>query len=290
MILGIPVQDGHELTAKLLKNLFAVSTADLKIVIYDNGSEIPYTDGITFHPAIEEARQHNPQGIQFDIIRNTKNIGYYAPLKAIAAMYADEPLVGLIHNDMLIYEQGWNERMAACFADDPSLMLVGLVGSNEVDSLGGRGGGTVCFFRGEPGYQDQSAGGRVHGLVPAACLDSLFMMFRREGIEKLNEDWDNLTLAHFYDRIWPLRLVEQGYHVATMGIECDHMGGQTTVANPRYYADCKTWLEERNLPYENPETEMYLVAERRYLSEYREGKQFIPCRINGDYSYERTPN
>jgi len=222
------------------------------------------------------------------VVRNAKNIGYYAPLKQIADMFPDEELIGLIHNDMLIYEENWNQRLRDCFEADPQLMLVGFCGSNEVDERGGRGGGTLVNFRGAQGYQSPAAGGKNPGLVPAACLDSLFMMFRREAIDLLSEDWENLPLAHFYDRIWPLKLVEQGYHVATIGVECDHMGGQTTVANIRYREDCIRWLDERGLPYEDPETEMYLVAERRYLGEYRDQKHFIPCRINGDYGYERT--
>lgn len=273
MILGIPVQDGHELTDKLLESLAKTVRGDFTVVILDNNSDTPYNAA-----AYEEL----PFGVE--VVRFNKNVGYYAPLKKLYDDYDDE-LIGLIHNDMVIYEEGWNVRMEDCFTEDPQLELVGMVGSYEVDERGGRGGGTVLHFRGEGGYQSQAAGARIHGLVPSGCLDSVFMMFRRSGVEHLEEDWDNLPLAHFYDRIWPLKLVEQGYHVATLGVECDHMGGMTTVANPRYHDDCVAWLNERGIPYENPETEMYLVAERRYLGEYRDQKHFIPCRIREDYSY-----
>jgi glycosyltransferase involved in cell wall biosynthesis len=276
MILGLPVQDGHDLTRTALESLAkTVRSKSFKVVVIDNNSTEPY-----------QKSEFADLPLRVDIIRNKKNTGYYQPLIQLHDRYSSEALIGLMHNDMLLYEEGWDERMERCFTEDDKLYLVGLCGSYEVDERGGRGGGTACFFRGEKG-QSQAAGARIVGLMPSACLDSLFMMFKRNAIPALQEDWNNLPLAHFYDRIWPLKLVEQGYHVATLGVECDHMGGMTTVANPRYYDDCVTWLNERGIAYENPETEMYLVAERRYLGEFRETKRFIPCRIREDYSYER---
>lgn len=277
MILGIPAQDGHDLTRSLLENLAEVSTAtNFRVVILDNASDTPY-----------EQTAYADLSIEVDVIRYEKNKGFYAPLLDLCLMYPDD-LIGLSHNDVRLYEKDWNLRMAQCFAEDPKLKLVGLVGSNQVDERGGRGGGTFCNFRGAPGYQLPSTGYKASYLLPSACLDSLFMMFSRDAVSLLDEDWANLPLAHFYDRIWPLRLVEKGYHVGTLGVECDHMGGMTTVANPRYHDDCIKWLEDRGLPYTDPETEMYLVAERRYLGYFRDQTHFIPCQIGADYGYHRV--
>jgi hypothetical protein len=293
MILGIPVVDGHELTKTLLSSLDATVTGEsFKAVIIDNNSDVPY-----------KHEDYDHYNFPVNIIHLDTNIGYYQPLKDLSGIYDDE-LIGLIHNDMVLYERGWNERMEQCFTNDKKLSLVGLCGSSEIDALGGRGGGTVCFFRGgvvqvgETAYtgQDQAAGGRITELVPSACLDSLFMMFRREAISDLvteADPWGDITLAHFYDRIWPVRLVEAGWHVGTLGVECDHLGGMTTTGNMRYRNDCIKWLEERDLlgkRHEDPETSMYLIAEDRYLGEYRDNKHFIPCRVHGDYTYERIAN
>lgn len=272
MILGIPVQDGLELTQAFVANL-ASQAPNLKVVIIDNASERPY--------------QLADFATPISIIQNTKNEGYYAPLKQLYDEFPDEELIGLAHNDMLIYEMSWDMRMAKCFEDDPKLMLVGLCGSYEVDERGGRGGGTHVNFRGEHGFQSPAAGAKNVGLIPSACLDSLFMMFRREAVPILSEDWGALPLAHFYDRIWPLRLANWGYHVGTLGVECDHMGGMTTVGNIQYRNDCMSWLEKHRIPYENPETEMYLEAERRYFREFKDTK-LIPCRVMEDYSYVPT--
>lgn len=294
MILGIPVVDGHELTKALLDSLEKTVTGnDFLAVIIDNASEKLY-----------QPEDWLGYSFDVDIIRLPKNLGYYMPLKILAKDYPDDQLTGLIHNDMVLYEHGWNERMEHSFAMDEKLALVGLCGSNEIDGLGGRGGGTVCYFRGDDVQigdsvirgQSQDAGRRTADLVPSACLDSLFMMFRTSAIPDLvtvEDPWRDITLAHFYDRIWPVRLIERGWHVATLGVECDHLGGMTTTGNERYRNDCITWLDEHKVAWRledggcgNPETQMYLVAENRYLGEYRDTKHFIPMRVHGDYRVE----
>lgn len=289
MILGIPVVDGHLLTQNLLDSLVdSVGLPNmLTVVIIDNASAEPY----------EWSRYRN-YPFQVVVKRYEKNKGYYYPLLDLALDYPDEE-IGLIHNDMLLYTHNWDMQMRGAFAADPQLGLIGLCGSNEIDERGGRGNGTMCNFQGreimvgEQQYKGQGpeAGAPVAGLRPACVLDSLFMMFRRDVVPKLligDEKWDDLPLAHFYDRIWPVRTIEAGYRVGVMGIDCDHLGGMTTTGSQRYRDDCIKWLTEHNQPYDNPETEMYLLAERRFLGEYREQKHLIPCRVGEDYAFRTT--
>jgi hypothetical protein len=310
MILGVPVVDGHALTKAMLDSLAETVTGNnFEVCIIDNNSMNPY-----------ETKDFRNYPFPIHFLNLNINYGYYRPLELLYNQFDEAELIGLAHNDLFFYEKGWNERMEHSFAMDGKLALVGMVGSSEIDSLGGRGGGTVCFFRGAQVKvgdqmlqgQDQAAGRRTSDLIPSACLDSLFMMFRRQAIPDLvtaEDPWEDITLAHFYDRIWPVRLIEKGWHVATLGVECDHLGGQTTVGNQKYRDDCIEWLDNRNIPYQansefmdiaaakadprnhpcgNPETQMYLVAEDRYLKEYRDIKHFLPFRIHGDYSYERS--
>lgn len=284
MILGVPVVNGKELTQEFVKWLQPVVKGAFRLVIIDNASDDKYC------PC-----DFKDSNFPIDIIRNEKNIGYYSPLKQLYDKYPDEKLIGLTHNDMILYEEGWDLRMHQCFEDDPLLGLVGLCGSTEIDNLGGRGSGTMTNFMeqeikvGDKTYRGQAraTGAHIPDLRASVTFDSLFMMFRRDVIPSLcneNDPWEDVTLAHFYDRIWPIRVIEAGYRCATLGVNCDHLGGMTCTANMRYYNDCKQWLEERNIPYENPETEMYLVAERRYLGEYKTEKHFLPCIIGGDYA------
>lgn len=289
MIIGLPVVEGHELSKVALDHLTKNAVmASTKPVIIDNGSETPYN----CDPPFEICKEIN--GYKIGLITNKENIGYYQPLKQLFDQYPDEEFIGLMHNDLMLYEPGWDRRMLQAFEEDPQLGLIGLCGSREVDERGGRGGHTVCNFMGREVQvgaqtwkgQDPSAGKRIEGIEPAIVLDSLFMLFRRDVIPHLvreDEKWEDITLAHFYDRIWPIRTIEAGYHVITMGSDNDHIGGMTTTGNERYRNDCIKFLDDRGIPYDNPETEMYLVAERRYLGEYRDQKRWLPAIIREGY-------
>lgn len=309
MIIGLPVVEGHELSKVALDHLTKNAVmASTKPVIIDNGSEVPYNCQKPF----EICKEIN--GFKIGLISNEENIGYYQPLKQLFDQYPDEEFIGLMHNDLMLYEPGWDRRMLQAFEDDPQLGLIGLCGSREVDERGGRGAYTVCNFMGREvpvgdqiwRGQDPSAGRRIEGIEPAIVLDSLFMLFRRDVIPHLvrdDEKWEDITLAHFYDRIWPIRTIEAGYHVVTMGSDNDHIGGMTTTGNERYRNDCIKFLDERgiawreddsgiiaaerndprNVPCGNPETQMYLVAEDRYLHEYRDQKRWLPAIIREGY-------
>ena len=131
MVLGIPVVEGHDLTRALLDSLGATVTGgNFKVLIIDNASKKSYS--------IYEKYDYN---FEVRTVGLATNQGYYQPLKLLADEYPDEELIGLIHNDMVIYERGWNERMEQCFKDDDKLALVGLCGSSEIDERGGSGGG-----------------------------------------------------------------------------------------------------------------------------------------------------
>jgi len=310
MIIGLPVVEGHELSKVALDHLTKNAVmASTKPVIIDNASETPYNCDKPF----EICKEIN--GYKVGLISNKENIGYYQPLKQLFDQYPDEEFIGLMHNDLMLYEQGWDRRMLQAFEQDPQLGLIGLCGSREVDERGGRGGHTVCNFMGREVQvgaqtwkgQDPSAGKRIEGIEPAIVLDSLFMLFRRNVIPHLvreDEKWEDITLAHFYDRIWPIRTIEAGYHVITMGSDNDHIGGMTTTGNERYRNDCIKFLDdrgiawrdngstdiaaealdERNIPCGNPETQMYLIAEHRYLKEYRDQKHWLPAIIREGYN------
>lgn len=269
IVLACPALDGMDLTHQLMRSLAdtVVSPVDFTFVIIDNGSEVPYrADDYRWYP------------FRVRVIRNDSNTGYYAPLLQAAALATDGDIVGLIHNDVIIYEKGWDQRVIQSFVARPDLGMIGFVGSDEVDSAGGRGGGTMCFFRGEKG-QTQDAGKRVTDLVPAAILDSVVMLVRKPVIPALKID-ENISICHFYDKIWPLRLYEAGWKTGVLGVEMDHMGGMTAVVNPRYHESAREWCRKHGLSDDDPGTAIYLDAENRFLGEYR-AKRMIPNRMDG---------
>lgn len=277
MMLCIPTQDGHDWVRKVVDSLVeTVRGDDFRLLIVDNASTEPFAG-------------HQFLDVPFPVrvVRNDVNRGFYYPILQALEAGPREELVGVAHNDLVYYEVGWNQRMAACFAADGDLALVGVCGSSEADAQGGRGGGTMCNFR---GLAQAQPGLRVHGLEPAVVLDSQFMMFRASAVHHVETAWSDVALAHFHDRIWPLRAVYQGLHVGVLGMEVDHWGGTTIVANASYREDCRRWFLERPHLVPPPGAchgdvvdyghAMYLLGEDRLLSEFC-GR--LPCRVSSSY-------
>jgi hypothetical protein len=279
IVLGIPVMNGHNTTQQSVASIIGtvVDPTSFQLVIIDNGST----------PAYE--RSDFPPDFPIEVWRNEINQGFYAPLKELGefANLTEPAIFALMHNDCFIYEHGWDRRVREAFANDRYLGIVGFCGSYEIDANGGRGGGTMCFFRGDKG-QTQAAGLRIADLRPAAVLDSLFMAFRSE-VAGLLVSQEAPTPAHFYDKIWPMRAIEAGYHVAVMGVEVDHMGGITLVAETQYTKDMYRWCRENGIDDQgNPNLAVYLEAEHRFLHEYRDTKHLIPGGVGTDYVYRRA--
>lgn len=265
MILAIPVLENDGATLKCLDFLLDVTSPKTQVVIVNNGAEL--SDRIWQLPVT--------------ILQMEKNVGFYYPLQEIYDRF-DDPYLCLMHNDVLVYESGWDLRLIDAFKSNPHLYLIGFCGSNEADNAGGRGLGTMCNFRGERGQLQQHTGARIFDLRPGLILDSLFMGFRREAVPRLNITPD-IPLAHFMDRIWPMKLIEYGYRVGILGVEIDHIGG-TTICGAAYEASAKEWCATQGIPIETTgDLAMYLEAERRWLGEYRDDKKLIPARVRSDW-------
>jgi GT2 family glycosyltransferase len=257
--LAVPVIDQHNLTLQLLDSLdqTVLDTDAFSVLLVDNGSAEPYT-------CLDLRTHQRPYAV--DLIRNPTNIGYYRPLLQLATRATEADLVALAHNDLILYETGWDRRLRDHFVADGRLGMVGFCGSAELDRNGGRGGDTKCHFRGESG-QPQAAGRRITGLEPAIVLDSLFMAMRRPVVDALGVDI-HTPLCHFVDKLWCLRAIEAGWRVGVLGVEVDHLGGQTAIGVESYREDARRWcLSEGFDPGDDPGLAIYKEAERRFLAE-----------------------
>lgn len=250
--------DQHDLTRNCLAHLAAstVHPESLTVYIFDNASREPFALDQTY-------------GFEVISFRNEVNQGYYLPLLSVAAFATEADIVGLIHNDLYITEPAWDDRLRHSFIRNPRTGLIGLLGSNEVDHLGGRGGGTMGNFKGDVGQKMENTGERLYDYRPALVLDSLAMFFRKPVIQYLNID-EHVAPCHFYDKIWSLRTMQASYDVGVLGIECEHIGGQTAVGNADYRTHALAWCEKEGIsPDPDPETAVYLAAERVWLHEGR---------------------
>jgi len=286
LYLGVPVVDNHELTRQLLESLenTVIDPSQLHVVIIDNGSEVSYDEKFwSWGPS------RNPWSFTVTVQRSEENRGYYRPITDLEDMASSADVVGLCHNDLIFYEKGWDRRLRQAFVEKSNVGMIGFCGSSEVDDRGGRGGGTMMNFKGIKGALAEHTGRRVTDLQPAVIFDSLFICLRQPLVRLLGVD-DNIALNHFGDRVWPLRIIEHGWHVAVLGVEIDHMSGQTVVGIKKIEEDSRKWCEKHHVPIPDgmqAGTVVYLESERRYLTEYRDLKRMVPGRVTNNWNYRR---
>lgn len=247
---------------------------ETEFIIIDNGSDIPLDEsdfvGVT------------------KIIRNDKNIGVY-PCFLQGMIGATGDIVAFLHSDVVIWEDNWNSRVVQSFIDNPKLGLLGFIGSDEIDSSGGRGLGTMSNFQGftlrssEGVWTGSSAS--VHGKVMsdyrnAAVVDGCVMIIRRDAWNTIGNR-PFFPMHHFYDRLISTQMLESDFQVGVLGIAFDHFSGQTVNQEQKYHDDARLWLQSRGALNEGEpiDQQMYLLAEKIWLEEYRELKKIVPCRV-----------
>jgi glycosyltransferase involved in cell wall biosynthesis len=266
--------------------------SDYDIIILDNGSDEEFTTSI---PNVRVARYEEPIG------------PYYSIFEALE--HTDADILAFFHSDFFVYEKGWAKRVLEEFERDNRLGMVGFIGSNEIDLAGGRGYGTCGNFQGKTIIQEtgtvcdvlidgfeggplglstwsgspiEAHGEKITGFRYGAVVDGCSMILRRTALEDIGEK-ENFPLMHFYDRMISTQLLEKGWKIGTLGIECDHISGQT-MGEKKYIEACKKWaIEHRVQPAAigvNWDGIIYQEAERQWLREFREQKHFIPLKVD----------
>lgn len=284
IVIGIPVIDSHDITGQNLSITasYIKNKKDVTFVIVDNASEKPYTK-------IQQEGE-----LKIDIINNKTNIGYYYPLLQLYKKYPDADYIGLMHNDAAIYEEGWDVKIREAFQKDPKLAVVGLFGWQQVSKSAKNElpiGKIYWPFDvdapegDDPNYSQCHK--RIHKVTPALILDSLFMVFKRDVIPSLGID-ENITISHGYDKIWSLRLIEQGYRVAVMGIQFMHKGGGA--GGEKSKKMFKEWFDKRwevNSPIEYVYDIAFFETQVLVVNEFRDRKKMIPAKIDNKYKIKK---
>jgi len=305
----IPVLNQHPLFVESLNLLTANLTRpeEVEVLIIDNGS----TEKIS--------NKLETLGINWDltgktdrlgVITNEINIGVYPTFKQ-GLDNAKGGVIAFFHSDMLIYEKGWDDRVIKCFEYDNKLGLIGFIGSDEMDAWGGRGSGTMSNFQGKGVKDWKGSKASVHGRVitdlkPAVVVDGCVMIFRKETLEEIGfiEDF---PMHHFYDRLMSCQVIEKGKRVAVLGIECDHVSGQTVAHEEKHTTASEDWCKEHLgitsfKDWENKNQDwikgampsyhksptpvswddvIYREAEKKFFERF---KGFFPLRIGSDYN------
>lgn len=271
----IPCVNQEELTRKIIKQLSRVSDQYVtEIVVLDNGSTVPFK----YDDNLDRVR----------VIRFEEPIGVY-PTIFEGLKHTSGDIIANFHNDLIIWEDRWSERVIDAFIKNSKLGLLGFVGSNQIDPAGGRGAGTTSNFQGLSLDKDEGLpkswkgsnallhGSRSDGYSKAAIIDGCAMIFRREALSQIKQR-DDFPPHHFYDKLLSCETMEHGWEVGVLGIKCDHFSNQTVGPENGYQEMAKKWLTKHGHPtagIENFDDPIYRLAENAWLTEYA-AKGYIP--------------
>ncbi len=292
----IPYIRQTKLTNKAIEFLVNnISSKEKSIFLIDNSEENNYID-----------KYFLEKFFPIQTIIKGENIGLYRTYFD-KNLDRDSNLLAFFHNDLFVYEKDFDNRIKEVFEENPRLGLLGFIGSDEIDFLGGRGLGTMSNFQGKKvslwqGSPAEVHGKRINNFRAAVVLDSCAMIFRKEALDQL-EFRQDLPLHHFHDRVVSVQIRELGWDIGVLGIECDHISGQTANQEKIYFESSrdwwiekdiksfkewsdknKNWIDYNNNPSrgkkpENWDQMNYLEAERLFLTEYRDKKHLIPFKI-----------
>lgn len=191
---------------------------------------------------------------------------YTVMCKAVLEAYQEayektrEPILGLMHDDLMVYEHNWDLRVLKEF-EDPTVGMVGFAGAlrhgspdlykapYELPQLGRFG------FRSNMRNAEHH-GERFTGECDVAVLDGFAMFVRRPILEKVG-GWPLGTDINYfcYDYWLSCEVRRQGYRIRLVGVDCDHLSGKTAsmVQLKDDHAAAHKWLYEHSrdvLPFE----------------------------------------
>lgn len=170
------------------------------------------------------------------------------------------PILGFVHDDVMIYGPRWDARVLRQF-EDPTVGMVGFAGAlrhgspdlyktpYELPQLGRFG------FRSNMRNAEHH-GERFTGVCDVAVLDGFAMFVRRPILDKVG-GWPLGTDINYfcYDYWLSCEVRRQGYRIRLVGVDCDHLSGKTAsmVQLKDDHAAAHKWLYDHSrdvLPFE----------------------------------------
>lgn len=208
----VVVYHREEETRKMFKQLAKV-TDNYSLIIVNNGFDDP-----DFLRGLKPVK----------LIENTENVG---AIRAVNQGFdaAEGKYICVLHNDLLIYEDGWLDHIAYFLERRPDVGLVGLAGRHTIKEDGTYDNETTIVNM--EGYLKSRI--PTWRFTEVAAVDGLGWVMRNEGF-RLEERYGHM---HFYDLDLSLQYIEAGSKVYVVSIELYHMadlGGHSTRDDNQY--------------------------------------------------------
>lgn len=164
------------------------------------------------------------------------------------ALLEGADIVACLHDDLLIQEQGWDQKVIGHFEKHPACGLLGFGGAV------GLGDSDIYQKPYAPqqlariGFRSNMQDAELHGIrstlaEKVACLDSFSMIFRKE-LAAITWKWmdDHAVVHHFHDGIAGCLAARHRWDTWYLPVACHHLGGRTAVGDQGYQA----WAKQQN--------------------------------------------
>jgi len=159
-----------------------------------------------------------------------------------------EDIIGYVHDDVSIYEPGWDLRVLREF-DDPTVGAVGFFGALsqgvpwlydqpfKAENLGR--GYTLSNMRKDA----ELHGSRFAGECDVCCFDGFAIFLRRDVLVKCG-GWPQGTVINYwaYDLAISCEVRRHGYRNRFIGVDCDHWGGKSPSIVPEHWEETHRYL------------------------------------------------
>lgn len=233
LTLAIPFMNQLHDVKGIMALLKLVTSPAVEWLIIDNGGTDP----------VEAFFRDTLRPKRLNFIRNPQNLGMVKTYNQIFDTVTTD-LVAILHNDVFVYELGWDKRVVKVFRDIPRLGCLGFFGAQGCGPIGER--------LQDPEFPGQMAGvsnlleADRHGIRltdpfrPAAILDGFAMVFSTEMIRNAGGLDSHYHYHHLYDRDLPLTSLALGYRNVVLNVPCHHQSG-VTANRPEY----QTWINNQ---------------------------------------------
>jgi GT2 family glycosyltransferase len=185
---------------------------NVELLVIDNGS----TDGSK--EWVE--RFIFPHFPDHRMIRNEENLGTIKGLNQIWKESKGD-VVATVHNDLIIYDKGWDNRVKDLFERHPKCGLAGFFGA---EGMGGDGGRISChcnFLEAELHATRDSGEKRV------LMFDGISLIWRKEMMDQVGGFDQGYIWHHRYDLDISLTSHYAGWENWFLGVAVHHMNGLT---------------------------------------------------------------
>jgi GT2 family glycosyltransferase len=218
-----------EMTQEMFDTLRAGQEGDTDLLIIDNGSNPPLRSWL------KGLREGDA------VIRNEINVGVMPAMNQAYAFFKNHvDYIFFTHNDVFVYEKGWDTKIKRILSTVPNVGCAGFYGAKGLGAPGLYDGpyimGNLARFENVSNCNRMDAA--VHGFrniaqgretEQVATLDGFSLIVNVDLLNKTDGFDRKYPVHHNYDNDICLESLDKGYDNIVIAMDAKHIGGQTDV-------------------------------------------------------------